>query len=162
MFVRKRTRARLGYGSGDRWKGRVIAYYQVLESIRVDGRPSHRVMPLGWIRVWRRPCQSRRGLDRVSTRCQTASWNAACATGQRSEAREYHRELSASSAPRSRPACGPCGAGDWRDPAAAALGNRRHGPASRCAVALPPASASTMLAWRAVAWTTARRRRGCP
>jgi hypothetical protein len=44
MFVRKRTRARLGHGGHDPWKGRVIPYYQVLESVRVDGRPRHRVV----------------------------------------------------------------------------------------------------------------------
>jgi hypothetical protein len=44
MFVRKRTRARLGLGGHDPWKGRVIPYYQVLESVRVDGRSRHRVV----------------------------------------------------------------------------------------------------------------------
>jgi hypothetical protein len=44
MFVRKRTRTRLGQGGYDPWKGRVIPYYQVLRSIRVDGRPMHQVV----------------------------------------------------------------------------------------------------------------------
>jgi len=38
MFVRRRTRTRQGRDGG------VVAYYQVLASVRVDGRPTHRVV----------------------------------------------------------------------------------------------------------------------
>src|SRR3712207_4736921 len=44
MFVRKRTITLGGYYPGDPSAGKVTAHYQVLESVRVDGRPTHRVV----------------------------------------------------------------------------------------------------------------------
>ena len=49
MFVRKRTRTRLGQDGYDPWKGRIIPYYQVLKSVRIDGRPTHQVVA-SWCR----------------------------------------------------------------------------------------------------------------
>src|SRR5687768_5701466 len=44
MFVRKRIRSRLRGRGGDPGAGKIIAYYQVLESVRVKGKPRHRVV----------------------------------------------------------------------------------------------------------------------